>query len=257
MSGRERVRRLLGTGTGVLVLCACVLAVGAVAGYAFNRNSQQVVHACYRVSSDGSPAPWAPLRVVDADQTCKDSERPLVWNLRGPQGPPGPAGATGPAGPAGPTGETGPAGPAGPQGPPGPSADDCNLERRIAKAVPGFETSAECAPPPLCNDDGFEDNNTIATATPVALGTTTSGVACADNDDYFSAPVAGSVVTAGLVFDDGANLQLALLDSAGNVLASVSGASPLSVSTPGAVSGTIYVRISVVNNAQGHYTLSL
>ena len=136
MSGRERVRRLLGTGTGVLLLAICVLAIGAAAGYAVNRDDQQVVRACYRVAKDGSPALYAPLRVVDSAADCKRSERPLVWNLRGPQGVSGPAGAAGPAGTAGPTGETGPAGPAGPPGPPGPSAEDCDLERRIAKAVP-------------------------------------------------------------------------------------------------------------------------
>ncbi len=59
------------------------------------------------------------------------------------------------------------------------------------------------------------------------------------------------------MFDANAMLELALLDSAGNVLASASGSTPQSVSTAGPVSGTIYVRISVVNNAQGHYTLSL
>jgi hypothetical protein len=252
MSGRERVRRLLGTGTGVLVLAVCVLAIGAAAGYAFGRNGAQVVHACYRVTSDGGPAVYAPLRVVDSGDSCKSYEKPLVWNLRGPQGPPGPAGAAGPAGPAGATGETGPAGP---PGPPGPSADDCNLERRIAKAVPNFETLPPCAPPPLCNDDGF-DNHSMATATDVALGTTTSGVACADNSDYFSATAAGTVVTARLDFDNDATLELALLDSAGNVLASSSGSTPQSVSTAGPVSGTIYARISVVNNAQGHYTLT-
>ncbi len=161
----------------------------------------------------------------------------------------------GPAGPAGAAGETGPAGPAGPQGPPGPPADDCNLERRIAEAVPDFETAPGCAPPPLCNDDGF-GNHSMATATAVSLGTTTSGVACAAKDDYYVASAAGTVVTARLEFESNATLELALLDSAGNVLASASGSTPLSVGTAGPVSGSIYARISVVNNAQGHYTLT-
>ena len=52
-------------------------------------------------------------------------------------------------------------------------------------------------------------------------------------------------------------LEVALLDSAGNVLASAAGSSPQSVSTPGAVAGTVYVRVRAVGNAQGSYTLSL
>jgi hypothetical protein len=252
MSGRERVRRLLGTGTGVLVLAVCALGIGAAAGYAVNRDGKQVVHACYRVAVDGSPAAYAPLRVVDTAADCKSSERPLVWNLRGPQGLPGPAGA---AGPAGPTGETGPAGPAGPQGPPGPAAVDCNLERRIAKAVPNFEPSPGCGPPPLCNDDGWEPNDSIATATPIDVGTTTGGIACVDSDDYFAVPAAGRSVTARLTFDSTAVLEVALLDSTGAVLASASGSSPQTVGTPGPVAGTLYVRISVVGNAQGAYEL--
>ena len=245
------MRRMLGTGTGVLVLVACALAVGAGAGYAFSRDDPQVVHACYRVMKDGSPARNAPLRVVDSDTTCKRYERPLVWNIRGPQGVPGPVG---PAGPAGPPGETGAVGP---PGPPGASGPDCGLERRIANAVPGFQTSDSCAPPPLCNDDGFEPNDSIATATPVDLGTTTSGVACAGNDDYYAVPAAGRSVTATITFDSTAILQISLLDSSGAVLATAQGSSPQSVSTAGGVTGTVYVRISAVGNAQGAYTLSL
>jgi hypothetical protein len=52
-------------------------------------------------------------------------------------------------------------------------------------------------------------------------------------------------------------LEVALLDSAGATIASVSGSSPQSVSTPGAVTGTVYVRVRAQGNAQGAYTLSL
>jgi hypothetical protein len=207
------------------------------------------VHTCYRVAKDGTPARGAVLRVVDQASDCRRNERPLVWNLRGPQGP---AGAQGPAGPAGPAGAVGPAGPAGAS-----AGDDCDLERRIAAAVPGFQTSATCAPPPLCNDDGFEPNDTPAQATPVDLGTTTSAVACAANDDYFAVPAGGATVTATLTFDPTAVLEVALLDSSGTVLATASGSSPQSVSTPGPVAGTVYVRVRAVGNAQGSYTLSL
>jgi hypothetical protein len=242
------MRWLVRRSTGVLVLAACALAVGAGAGYAVSRDDSPVVHACYRIDKDGTPARWAPLRLVDASTVCRKNERSLVWNLHGPAGPAGVAGATGPAGPAG---------PAGPPGPSGSSGANCDLERRIAAAVPGFVTSGSCAPPPLCNDDGFEPNDTIAQATPAGIGTTTSAVACAGNDDLFAVPAAGQVVTASLTFDSTAVLEVALLDASGSVLASAAGSSPQSVSTPAAVTGTVYVRVRVVDNAQGSYTLSL
>ena len=249
MRGRDWMRRALSTGTGVLIVSACALALGAGVGYAVNRDDTQVVHACYRVTKDGTPTRAATLRVVDPATECRRSERPLTWNLRGPQGP---AGIPGAAGPAGPTGPAGPAGPASPA-----ARVDCDLERRIAAAVPGFQTSGACAPPPPCSDDGYEHNDTIAQATPLTLGTTTSGVACAANDDVFAAPAGGATVTATLTFDAGAILEVALLDSSGVILAGASGSSPQSVTTPGPVAGTIYVRVRAVGNAQGSYTLSL
>jgi hypothetical protein len=230
---------VLGTGTGVLVIAASALALGAGAGYAVTRDDAQVVHTCYRVMKDGSPARSATLRLVPADTACKRYERPLAWNMRGAQGA---AGAAGPSGPA---------------GPPGRAVADCDLERRIAAAVPSFETAGRCAPPPLCNDDGFEPNDSLAQATAVDVGTTTSAAACALNDDLFAVPAAGRSVTASLTFDSTAVLEVALLDSSGSVLAGATGSSPQSVSTPGAVAGTVYVRVRAVDNAQGSYTLAL
>jgi hypothetical protein len=65
------------------------------------------------------------------------------------------------------------------------------------------------------------------------------------------------VVTASLTFDASAVLEVAFLDSSGAVIASVAGSSPQSLSTPGPVSGTVYVRVRAMGNAQGAYTLSL
>jgi hypothetical protein len=249
MRGRDWMVRARSTGAAVAVLSVCALAVGAAAGYAVNRDGSPTVRACYRVK-DGTPARSAVLRVVDSASDCRRNERSLVWNLRGPQGPAGLPGADGAPGP------PGPAGPAGPAGPPGPAAAaDCNLERRIAAAVPSFQTSAACAPPPPCNEDGFEPNDTIALAIPVDAGTTTSGTACAANDDLFAVPASGTPVRATLTFASTAVLEIALLDSSGAVLATASGSSPQSVTTPGPVTGTVYVRIRAVGNAQGEYTL--
>lgn len=249
MRARDSMRRGLGTGTGVLVISACVLVVGAGAGYAGNRDDSAVVRACYRVAKDGSPARGATLRVVTAASDCRRNERPLTWNLRGLQGPSGVPGDTGPAGPPGPAGPAGPAAPSAPV--------NCDLEWRIAKALPSFQTSGTCAPPPLCNDDGFEPNDTLAQATAVDLGTTTSADACAASEDFFAVPAAGATVTATLTFESTAVLDVALLDSSGAILASASGSSPESVTTPAAVAGTVYVRVRAVGNAQGAYTLSL
>ena len=219
---RERMRRMLGTGTGVLVLATCLLAVGAGAGYAVNRDDPSVVHTCYRVAKDGTPVRNATLRLVTGDAVCKKNERALVWNQKGAPGPPGAPGPAGPPGPPGPCG-TGRRG----------GAADCDLERRIANAVPGFQTTGNCAPPPLCNDDGFEPDDTLAQATAVDLGTTTSAVACAGDDDLLRGRGRRAVVTASLTFEATAILEVALLDSAGNVLASAAGSSPQSVSTAG------------------------
>ena len=53
-------------------------------------------------------------------------------------------------------------------------------------------------------------------------------------------------------------LEVALLDSAGNVLASAAGQQSRRASArAGAVAGTVYVRVRAVGNAQGAYTLSL
>ena len=52
-------------------------------------------------------------------------------------------------------------------------------------------------------------------------------------------------------------LEVALLDASGAVLASAAGSSPQSVSTPGPVAGTVYVRVRAMGDAQGAYTLSL
>jgi hypothetical protein len=111
-------RRLLHTAPGLAALL--VLAVASTAGIAFAAipGADGKVSACY--AKQGGV-----LRVIDKakGQTCKASERPLVWNqkgLRGLTGPAGPAGANGAAGAAGARGPAGPEGPEGPQGVEGP-----------------------------------------------------------------------------------------------------------------------------------------
>ena len=64
-------------------------------------------------------------------------------------------------------------------------------------------------------------------------------------------------MTASVTFDSSTVLEIALLDGSGAVIASASGNSPQSVSTPGPVAGTVYVRVRAVGNAQGAYTLTV
>jgi hypothetical protein len=92
-------------------LVAAFAAVGlVVAGglaYATTRASNGTVNGCY-LQGTGT------LRVLTGTaQTCKPTEAPIHWSVKGP---PGAKGATGPQGPAGPKGDTGALGPEGPRG---------------------------------------------------------------------------------------------------------------------------------------------
>ena len=188
----------------------------------------------------------AHLRLITGDASCKKNERALVWNQRGAPGPRRRSGRARSSWPA-----QGP-------GPAGGGAGDCDLELRIANAVPGFQTSGTCAPPPFCNDDTFEPDDTLGAGDRRRPRYHHLGRSRAPgDDDYLAVAAAGAAVSASLTFESTAVLEIALLDSSGNVLASAAGSSPQSVSTAGAVAGTVYVRVRAVGNAQGAYTLSL
>ena len=125
---------MLGTGTGVLVLVVCVLAIGAAGGYAFGRDGKQVVRACYRVT----PTDGCGQRAAARDRRRRDLQEHRAAagvEIRGPPGPAGPGDRPAPPDPRVPRVRPGAAGPAGPPGASGSSVD-CDLERRIAKAVP-------------------------------------------------------------------------------------------------------------------------
>jgi hypothetical protein len=100
------------------IVAALALGVGsaALAGGAGVAASEDVITACQKRGK-------AFLRVVVDASQCRQNERVVRWNVRGPAGPagpPGPAGEQGPPGPAGPVGPAGPQGPPGPAGPTGP-----------------------------------------------------------------------------------------------------------------------------------------
>ena len=193
--------------TGVLVLAACALAVGAGAGYAVSRDDSPVVHACYRVDKDGTPAAQgaAAARRRRARSAARTSAR-WCGTSRGPAGPRGRAGR-----------RPGPAGPAGPAGPLRPSGADCDLERRIAAAVPGLRDRPAAA-----------RRRRSATTTASSPTTRSRRRPPVDSRHHHlrrsRAPATtissrsrrpGSVVTASLTFDTTAVLEVALLDASG------------------------------------------
>ena len=69
-------------------ICGAVLvvalAVGAGVAVASIPDANGVIHACRKI--DGGR-----LRAVVSAKRCRDGERPLKWNVRGPRGEPGPA----------------------------------------------------------------------------------------------------------------------------------------------------------------------
>jgi len=114
----------------LLTLLIAAPAGGAVAVARSPHDATTVIQACVR--KDGR------LRLVTMTSHCRRRERPISWNVRGPQGdpgllgpegppgptgPPGAGGATGTDGAAGPPGSQGERGPQGPKGDPGPSID--------------------------------------------------------------------------------------------------------------------------------------
>ncbi|WP_455903671.1 pre-peptidase C-terminal domain-containing protein [Microbacterium sp.] len=73
------------------------------------------------------------------------------------------------------------------------------------------EQAAAC-----CIDDGFEPNQSATAATALTSGEPTSGVACPDDDDYFSFSIpASSTVSFTLAVGNDADLDLDILDSNG------------------------------------------
>jgi Putative metal-binding motif/Collagen triple helix repeat (20 copies) len=100
-------------------LLASIATAAIIGGYsvATANHDTNAVHACV-ATRDGT------VRIV-ADSTACDSrrERPVEWNVRGPQGLPGTAGLQGPKGDPGLKGDPGVAGAKGDPGTPGPKGD--------------------------------------------------------------------------------------------------------------------------------------
>ena len=111
-------------------------------GYAVGRDDSPVVHACYRVTTEARRRATPSLRLVGGEYRARATSAADLESA-------GPAGPCGPRGPGrrrrsgrSPGGSCGSGRSAGP-----PAGADCDLERRIAAAVPGFQTAPACAPP--------------------------------------------------------------------------------------------------------------
>jgi hypothetical protein len=77
------------------VAAAAVVATGAVfIAQAAIPDGDGVIHACYQKTTGD-------LRVVDDQNSCKNTETPLAWGQTGPEGPQGDEGPQGPEGPSG------------------------------------------------------------------------------------------------------------------------------------------------------------
>ena len=187
-----RRTRLLLTGG----LAACLVIGGGIAVAAVP-DDENAITGCYDRTNGN-------LRIVDAEQPCRQSEARLTWNEAGTRGPAGVAGETGPQGeqgPAGPPGPVGPqgdpgadgapgpAGPAGPQGEkgePGPAGsgfgsleDLAGTECRIGGSGPlgqvGVEHEADGGIELVCLPDGPElgvtlDGSGTGTVTSAPVG---------------------------------------------------------------------------------------
>lgn len=107
----------------LLPVAACLMAFSAADAMA---QSGQVIYACVH---QGSLFP----RIIGANDTCRNNEQLVTWNVQGPVGPQGPAG---PAGPEGPQGPAGPQGPQGAKGDPGTAGQFGETVNRRGPDVP-------------------------------------------------------------------------------------------------------------------------
>jgi hypothetical protein len=130
------------------MLAIVMLAVGVGLGMgtmAVASGDGEVYYACVNPNS-------GTIKMIAADESCKQHETRMSWNQRGPQGLTGEQGVPGeqgPEGPAGPQGLQGEPGPQGPQGDPGPvglsgEGLSCANQSILKAEFSGFQVSASC-----------------------------------------------------------------------------------------------------------------
>ena len=84
-----------------------------------------------------------------------------------------------------------------------------------------YDMNVVVGAPPECLDDGWEDNDTLATASPMTAGTYPDVITCPGDDDNYAVSLAvGQTITTDLLFNhaDG-NIDASLFDPSGSVVA--------------------------------------
>jgi hypothetical protein len=112
---------------------------------------------------------------------------------------------------------------------------------------------------PSCTDDAMEENDTLATATPVGVGSR-QGKICAGDPDYFKVTLgAGETLEATLRFTHSSgDLDLKLLDAQGAVVSSSTGGSDTErVTTTATTGGTYHLHVYGFLSATNTYTLEV
>ncbi|NMB73765.1 MAG: hypothetical protein GYA21_01395 [Myxococcales bacterium] len=110
-----------------------------------------------------------------------------------------------------------------------------------------------------CTDDGFERNNTLATAAALEAGTQSDLMLCPGDEDYFQLSTRVGTVRATIQFSNAAgDLDLELLDGSGASLSRSTGSGDSeTVQADLTAAGTVIVRVYGYRGASAPYSLSV
>ncbi|MBX3184996.1 MAG: PPC domain-containing protein [Polyangiaceae bacterium] len=133
------------------------------------------------------------------------------------------------------------------------------LSQSGARARQCLPASGSCAAAPVCEDDAFEENDTRETAKPLPRGDTLL-VSCpngdTDDEDWFELAVSESgQIRVDMLGDDATDLDLALYDSAGRLLARSSGYTSEESIVTCQPAGRYYLRVTAYGLAKNDYLL--
>ncbi len=117
----------------------------------------------------------------------------------------------------------------------------------------------DCEPPPVCEDDAREDDDGADTATPLAPDTTTDGVLCGRDEDWFAIDAAaGCTLRVDAEFVDArGDVDLRMFDAAGDLVGESRGIGDReTISYLAAAAGTVYVQVTLIGE-RNTYRLSV
>lgn len=116
-----------------IALAIIVPVVGAASWVSASQDGLGPIRACVDHQN-------GQVRIVSPDDSCRNNERSVEWNVEGP------AGVAGAAGPAGPRGDIGPAGPDGAPGAPGVSGWEQVVSTTIVLPAGGTKAAVARCP---------------------------------------------------------------------------------------------------------------